>query len=264
MRAIRTRIGTDRRSRPSRRFRLAAVAATASLVLSACGTAEDDAPADPPAEDDDPADDRPDGEDADEVPDDGTDQAGGGDGDDADEDGDDNDAADGDGGTDQAGGDANGDGDDGVQPLAGDPALEPREEAGTAGTLAVTDVRIGRHDGFDRVVFDLAGDGQAGWFVEYVDEAVEQGRGRTIEVEGDATLQVAIRNVTLPPELPDDIEVWDDERVAAPDGGTVLEVVDDSIFEGQHVVFVGTTGEHGFLIERFEDPQRVVLDIFDG
>jgi hypothetical protein len=247
MRTPGTRVGIELRSRPSGRLRLAAVAATASLVLAACDTTDEDgAPADPPAEDGDP-------EGA--EPDDGTDDADEVDGDDPEDDAD--------AGDPDEGGEPD-EGDGGVEPLAGDPTTERREEAGSAGTLAVTDVRIGQHDGFDRVVFDLDGDGEPGWFVEYVDEAVEQGRGQSIEVEGDGTLQVAIRNVTLPPELPDDIEVWDDERVAAPDGGTVLEVVDDSIFEGQHVVFVGTTGENGFLIERFEDPQRVVLDIFHG
>ena len=41
----------------------------------------------------------------------------------------------------------------------------------------------------------------------------------------------------------------------------VVEVVSDTIFEGIHTFVIGTTGEQPFLVERFDDPQRVVIDI---
>lgn len=106
------------------------------------------------------------------------------------------------------------------------------------------------------------GDGRAGWLVEYVDEARAQGSGALVDVDGDAVLRVAIRNVPLPPDLPDTIEIWDEDRLRAPSGGVVTEVVNDTIFEGQHTFFIGTMGEQPFLIERLDDPQRVVIDLF--
>ena len=157
------------------------------------------------------------------------------------------------------------DGEDGTAPLAGDPSTEASTDDGEAGLLAVTDVRVATHAGFDRIVFEIEGDGAAGWDVRYVEEARSQGRGDAIEVDGDAVLSIAVRNVALPPDLPDDIEVWDTGRLAGPEGGVVTEVVGDTIFEGQYVFFAGLDLERPFLVERFEGPQRIVIDIFhDG
>jgi hypothetical protein len=144
--------------------------------------------------------------------------------------------------------------------LDGEPSTETAEADGEIGTLAVTDVRVGSHDGFDRVVFELEGDALAGWHVRYDDEPTAQGTGEPIAYEGATALAVAIHNVTLPPDLPEDIEHWDG-TVAGAEGGVVTEVVSDTIFEGIHTFVIGTSDERPFLIERLEDPQRVVIDI---
>jgi hypothetical protein len=112
-------------------------------------------------------------------------------------------------------------------------------------------------------VFETEGDGVPGWFVEYGD-ATAQGSGDPVEVEGEVTLRVAIDMVTLPPDLPEGIEVWDGDRLDGPPGGVALEVVEDTIFEGYHTFFVGVDEERPFLVDRFEDPQRVVIDVFHG
>ncbi len=133
--------------------------------------------------------------------------------------------------------------------------------------LAVTDVRIGSHDGFDRVVFEIhdAGDGgEVGWYLDYVDEARAQGSGQRVDVDGDAVLEVGVRNVALPPQLPDDVEVWDESPLAGPDGDGIVEVVDGNVFEGQHQFFVGATDERPYVVERLDDPQRLVIDVLES
>jgi hypothetical protein len=150
--------------------------------------------------------------------------------------------------------------DDGIDPIAGEATTGPDEAEGEWGTLAVTDVRVATHDGFDRIVFETDGDGVPGWFVEYA-EATAQGSGEPVEVEGDVTLRVAVTMVTLPPELPEGIEPWDGQRLDGPAGGVVLELVEDTIFEGHHTFFVGLDDERPFLVERFTDPDRVVIDV---
>ncbi|MFO7777407.1 MAG: hypothetical protein R6V28_03545 [Nitriliruptoraceae bacterium] len=281
-----------------RRLGVIGAAVVATVLVGGCGDADPDGDVDdpPPTPDEQPGDDDGDGDEGEPTDgdDDGDDDGDGDEGEPTDGDGDDGDDGDGDDGDGDEGDgdegdgdegdgdegeptDGDGDGDDGdddggqaddgdssLAPLDGDPTTEPREATGEPGTFAVTEVRLGQHDGFDRVVFELAGDGSAGWLVEYVDQARAQGSGATVEVDGDAVLRVAIRNVPLPPDLPDTIEVWDQDRVRAPSGGVVTEVVNDTIFEGQHTFFIGTTGEQPFLIERLEDPQRVVIDVFDG
>ncbi|MFO7960957.1 MAG: hypothetical protein R6U94_08425 [Nitriliruptoraceae bacterium] len=268
-----------------RRLGVVGITVAAALLLAGCSDADpDDELSDPPpTPDEQPGDDEApgddgdgdgggttDGDDDDTADDDSADDSDSADdGDDGDstddgtpDDGDEDDSQNGDDGDEDGGQAEDGEGDSGLAPLDGDPTTEPREASGEPGTFAVTEARLGQHDGFDRVVFELAGDGRAGWLVEYVDEARAQGSGALVDVDGDAVLRVAIRNVPLPPDLPDTIEVWDEDRLRAPSGGVVTEVVNDTIFEGQHTFFIGTTGEQPFLIERLDDPQRVVIDLF--
>lgn len=152
---------------------------------------------------------------------------------------------------------------EGPDRIDGEQTAEASDE-GQPGVVAVTDVRVGTHADFDRLVFEVEGDGVAGWDVRYVEEARSQGSGESIEVAGDAVLSVALRNVTLPPDLPDDIQRWDEDRIDGPEDGIIVEVVNDTIFEGMQTVFVGLDQERPFIIDRLEDPQRVVIDIPHG
>lgn len=153
---------------------------------------------------------------------------------------------------------------DSLEPVAGDPSTEDREADPEAGTIAVTDVRVGAHEGFDRIVFETDGDGAPGWFIGYVPEARTQGRGDLVELEGDAVLSIGIWGATLPPELPPELQPVDFDRIDGPPGGVVTEVAADTIFEGIHGFFAGVTDEHPFVVERLEDPTRVVIDIIHG
>ena len=139
---------------------------------------------------------------------------------------------------------------------------ESRDEGAIDGFLAVTDVRVGAHDGFDRVTFELEGEATAGWFVAYEDEPTSQGRGEPIDVDGDAYLGVALRNISLPPELPDEVDRFDEERHDGPNGAEqVVEVVADTIFEGIQLFYIGVEEPTSYRIDRLEDPQRVVIDV---
>ena len=239
---------TTRTTKPPRRLMITAVAAAGLLVLAACGPDEPDEPDEPVNDIEEPETDENDELDLDEPengePDNGTQTDDTTDPDDATED---------DGAEDDLASQ--------VERLDGDPSTDEATDDGATGVVAVTDVRVGIHDGFDRVVFEIEGDGLAGWSVRYVDEATSQGSGEPIEVAGDATLAVALSNVTLPPELPAEIERWEDERIEAPDGAVINEVVQDTIFEGIQTFFMGLDAEAGFLIDRFEDTQRVVIDV---
>lgn len=150
-----------------------------------------------------------------------------------------------------------------VQPLVEQRTLEDSTEEAGGHLLTVTDVRVGTHSGFDRIVFEIAGEGSAGWLVRYVDEPRTQGRGDIVDIDGQAFLQVIIRGVALPPDAPDQ-DPWDDERIAGPAGGQVVELVDDGIFEGQHVFHVGLRDRRPFGVARLDDPQRIVIEVDHG
>ncbi|MGI8872773.1 MAG: AMIN-like domain-containing (lipo)protein [Egibacteraceae bacterium] len=141
-----------------------------------------------------------------------------------------------------------------------DPTLEASTDEGGGSMLTVTDVRIGSHEGFDRIVLEIAGEGPAGWLVDTVAEPRTQGRGDLVDIEGQAFLRIIVRGVALPPDVPEH-EPWDGERLAGPPGANVVELVDGTIFEGQHVVHVGLRQEAPFGVVRLEDPQRIVVEI---
>jgi len=127
----------------------------------------------------------------------------------------------------------------------------------------ITDIRIGRHDGFDRVVFEFGGPGTPGWDVRYVDQAASQGSGATVDLPGDGALQVTITGVGLPPDT-GVAEYSGPRRLSARDTETVTEVVFDGTFEGTTVAFVGTESEAPFRVYLLQDPARIVLEVADA
>jgi hypothetical protein len=153
---------------------------------------------------------------------------------------------------------------DAVAPLVGAVSTDVAEQEGDFGRLTVTDVRVSAHEGFDRVVFELDGDdNEPGYHVRYAPEGVatSQGSGEPIEVDGDAALEVALHGVALPDDRPGGVEAWDEEVLAGPQDGVVVEVVEDTIFEGVHTFAVGAEEEQPFLVEHLTDPDRVVIDV---
>jgi hypothetical protein len=166
-----------------------------------------------------------------------------------------------DGGEGDGSGNTDDDGDENAAPFPAN--TEPdTADASSDALLSVTDIRIGRHDGFDRVVFETDGTGTPGWDVRYVDSANSQGSGEDIEVDGGAILQVTIHGVGYPADTGVD-EYSGPDRLASGDTEVVTEVVWDSTFEGTSVAFAGVTEETPFRVYLLEGPPRVVLEVAD-
>ena len=129
---------------------------------------------------------------------------------------------------------------------------------GSGGPLTVTDVRVESEDDYDRVVFEVAGDGTPGWRIGYVDEAVEQGRGNTVELDGEAQLEVVVTNTGYPFDT-------GEEEYDGPDplegAEVVTEVAFQGTYEGQTQAFVGTTSEQPFRA-RLDDDGNVVVEVW--
>ncbi|MFC7876279.1 hypothetical protein [Isoptericola sp. NPDC057391] len=158
--------------------------------------------------------------------------------------------------------DTAGDGPATTAPFPADASPDSADPSADA-ALVVTDVRVGRHDGFDRVVFDLEGGGRPGWSVEYVDAAADDGSGEPVRVDGDGVLQVRLSGMAMPGEDPEIAEY--DGATIDPDGTqAVEEVVYRFWFEGYTTAFVGVD-EPGlpFRVFALEDPARVVVDVQD-
>jgi hypothetical protein len=148
--------------------------------------------------------------------------------------------------------------------LPGEPSTASQESEPTVpppeGLVSVVDVRVGTHDGFDRLVFELVGDGTPGYRIAYTDEPVGDASGLPVEVAGATALQVTLVGVAIPGEEPEGATTFLDD-VLGPDGGVILEVVNESLFEGYHTFFVGLDEQLPFVLGLLDDPTRLVVDL---
>jgi hypothetical protein len=136
------------------------------------------------------------------------------------------------------------------------------EDASADAAVTVTDLRVGRQDGFDRVVFEVGGTGTPGWDVRYVDAASSQGSGKPVDVAGDAILQVSLTGVGYPYDT-GVTEYSSPAPLTAQGTKNVTEVVYDATFEGTAVSFVGTKAQTPFRVYLLENPTLVVLEVAD-
>ena len=135
--------------------------------------------------------------------------------------------------------------------------LPPVRSDDPAKALALTGMRAATHDGFTRVVLEFSGEGTPGvWRAAWTDEAVEQGRGLPIQVDGEAVLDLVIDGTPMTaPETPYP-------------GGTHtragdLDVVSDGTFEDNTHVVIGAPTSRQFQIGFLSNPVRMVIDIRD-
>ena len=124
--------------------------------------------------------------------------------------------------------------------------------------LQLVDVRVGEHDGFDRVVLELSGTATPGWGVAWSDEAIAEGSGDVVPLEGDHVLTISASGTAMP-----DAGSFEVPARLGP-AGDVAEVQVNGWFEGYTQVFAGVEGdERPFRVFTLTDPPRLVVDIAD-
>lgn len=124
--------------------------------------------------------------------------------------------------------------------------------------LMVTGMRVGQHDNFERVVFDLEGTGSPGWFIDYTSKPAQQGSGNPVQVEGSTALNVNIDGTVMPFELGKE----DPNLGTLPgSGGLVTEIISLGTFEGRSQFIIGLNGNHPYSVQVLEEPTRLVIDI---
>lgn len=123
--------------------------------------------------------------------------------------------------------------------------------------LALTGIRAATHEGFTRVVLEFSGEGTPGvWRAAWTDEAVEQGRGLPIQVEGEAVLDLVIDGT---PMTASENPYPSGMHTRAGD----LDVVSDGTFEDNTHVVIGAPAARQFQIGFLSDPVRMVIDVRD-
>lgn len=135
--------------------------------------------------------------------------------------------------------------------------LPPVRSDDPAKALALTGIRAATHEGFTRVVLEFSGKGTPGvWRAAWTDEAVEQGRGLPIDVEGEAVLDLVIDGT---PMTASNTPYPSGTHTRAGD----LDVVSDGTFEDNTHVVIGSPTTRQFQIGFLSNPVRMVIDIRD-
>ncbi|SEU38271.1 AMIN-like domain-containing (lipo)protein [Nonomuraea wenchangensis] len=122
----------------------------------------------------------------------------------------------------------------------------------------VTSVRYAAHDTYDRVVIDLDGD-VPGYNVKWVDEFVQDGSGRPIDVRGGAYLQITL----FPAHAHDEngVPTWKGGPVYPADLDNLTDVVRTGDFEGRVGIGLVLARQAAFQIQEQGGPNRLVLDV---
>ena len=125
-------------------------------------------------------------------------------------------------------------------------------------------LRLGRNEGFDRVVFQFRND-VPGYRVEYVEPPLrEDGSGNEVSIDGEAF--VVIR---MEPASGFDLTTGEGElvytgprRLSGSDAGTsvISEVVRTGDFEAVLTWAVGLDERVGFRVSTLDNPARLVVD----
>jgi hypothetical protein len=157
------------------------------------------------------------------------------------------------------------DGDGGIDTMDG-AGTSPQSGTATGSGIALLDsVRVARHEGFDRVVFEFRNH-VPGYLVQYVDKPVlSDGAGEPVPVDGNDALGVRMdpsSGVDLTGTGPNGYE----EVYSGPkriNGGTpeITEVVQSGDFEAVLNWVIGTRERVDFRVIALTSPARLVVDL---
>lgn len=141
----------------------------------------------------------------------------------------------------------------------------PVDSSGSAGHAQITDVRVGTHDGYDRIVFEFVGEGGADALPAYTVEEAEppfhqDGSGFPVEVRGDEFVRIYLfggtklsptggLTYTGPTEFNEEMPRLDQ----------LIEIGD---FEAVSTWVAGLhAGDGCYRITELESPSRLVIDV---
>ena len=140
-----------------------------------------------------------------------------------------------------------------------DPVERTSALPGDAGDIArLVDVRTGRHEGFDRVVFEFTGT-LPGYRVEYTTAPAEGcGSGLATEIAGAALLQVRMAPAAAHDD--DGASTFGPQELT-PGLPAILEIESTCDFEAILTWVVGLSEAADFSVTDLVEPLRVVVDV---
>jgi hypothetical protein len=142
----------------------------------------------------------------------------------------------------------------GTAPVTGVASTPPWDPA----PPTLTGVRYGRHDRYDRTVFDFTG-GTPGYRVEY-GPLTQQGTGDPVALAGAATLRIVFDGA-YPYDVNTGRPTIDLGRVYEPRLPTLRQIRSGGAFEGYVSFGLGLADRVGFRVLRLTSPPRIAVDV---
>lgn len=141
------------------------------------------------------------------------------------------------------------------------PVSTPPGENGPGLTALLSDVRTGRHDGYERVVFEFAGEVLPGSSVRYeAPPFVADPSGEPVAVSGGAFLAVRMAWASGFDLSGDLGQVYTGPTRLVVGAPVVSELVQTGDFEAVLDWVIGLDGRHPFRVSTLDDPVRLVID----
>ncbi len=134
----------------------------------------------------------------------------------------------------------------------------PMENRGTPVHSQLVDVRVGEHDGYDRVVFEFDGAVPEYILSQASPPYVEDPSGLPIEVNGEAVWQLVMLGGTR--VTPDYDTSYDGPFSFERDFEKLVHLEEAGDFEAVSTWYVGMSGESCARILALDDPTRRVID----
>jgi hypothetical protein len=135
----------------------------------------------------------------------------------------------------------------------------PVEGVGTVERAQITDVRVGTHDGYDRVVFEFDSGIPQFTLDEATPPLIADPSGRELSVEGDAFWHLVMHGGTH--ISPDGDETYAGTRDFTPDFPKLAELIEGGDFEAVSTWYFGLTEESCVRVLTLNNPSRLVIDI---
>lgn len=142
----------------------------------------------------------------------------------------------------------------------------PAQGAALSSRLALlADVRLGRHEGYDRIVFEFLPGGRPGYRVRFVrPPIIEDASGNEVEVDGEAFLSIRLEPASGFDLAGDLGEVYTGPtRIDGSSANTEIieELVRTGDFEAVLTWVAGLDERAPFRVLRLAGPPRIVVDV---